>query len=147
MGAHDRPKAGTLTVGDTVIVLPTRMGQRNDRSVPTRAVIVKRGRVWIDVEAEEGGTALAYYDRRFRLDTQHNGSGNTTTRGRFVTEAQYAWDLRRTAVGEYLRGIGITVERTIRVRDFNVPSVAGPWYGRELELANLLRRTEGLDPL
>jgi len=147
VSADQRAALGALTVGDTVIVLPTGMGERHSNERPTRATVVKRGRVWIDVEPEDGERHLAYFDRRFRLDTQHNGSQNSTSRGRFVTEAQYAWDLRLRTVKDYLRQAGITVEDRVRGELPGDASTPGPWYGRWLELANLLRAHEGLEPL
>ena len=143
---YQRPELGTVAVGDTVIVYPTGMNQRNSRDVPIRCTVAKSAKVWIDVVREDGGF-LPHYDSRFRKDTQSNASDTTSGRARFVTEAQYAWDMRRDAVRGYLREAGITVEDRVRGLKFGDPSTPGRWYGREVELANLLRAAEGLDPL
>lgn len=146
MSADKRPELGPLAVGDTVIVYPTGMGDRHRSAQPVRCTVTKSARVWIEVVREDGGF-LADYDSRFRKDTQDNRSDTTSGRARFHSEEQYAWALRRDAVREYLRGSGITVEQHVMGRRYDDPRTPGPWYGRELELANLLRAAEGLDPL
>lgn len=139
MADERRPELGTVTVGQTVIVSPA------DRKDDVRATVTKVGRVWIELEPEDG-FVLAYYDCRFRMADQRtaNRIGNSTY---FYTEAQYAWEQRRNTVQRYLRESGITVEQYVRDRSPNTPSTPGPWHGREIELANLIRAHEGLDPL
>lgn len=146
MTGDQRPELGTVAVGDTVVVYPTGMSQRNSGAGPIRCTVAKSAKVWIDVVREDGGS-LPHYDSRFRKDTQDNGSDTTSSRARFVSLDQYAWDMRRKAVREYLREAGITVEQRVRGIRYEDPATEGRWHGREAELANLLRAAEGLDPL
>jgi hypothetical protein len=142
----DRPETGKVTVGQTVIVYPSGSGSRRSAAKPVRCTVSKVGRVWIDVVPEDG-SFLAHYDARFRMDTQGNGSDTGNYRARFLTEDQYAWEQRRNAVREFLREAGIQVGEYVRGLKYGEPSVPGRWYGREAELANLIRAHEGLDPL
>lgn len=144
--ADQRPALGTVAAGQVVIVYPSGMGNRYSSAKATRAVVVKVGRVWIDVAPEDAGDHLAYYDTRFRMDTQRNGNG-TSTAATFVTEDQYAWDLRLRAVREYLRDAGITVQEYVPGAGRDDPSTVGRWHGHQVELANIIRAHEGLDPL
>lgn len=126
-----RPELGTLALGQTVIV---RRGHGRQTEY-VRSVVVKIGRKLIDVEPEGDGY-LFHFERRFRMDDQH-APGNSSHLASFRTEAQYAWDLRKQEADRYLRDQGLEIS------NYN-PS---PWKGRELELANVLRVHEGLEPL
>lgn len=129
MATDERPELGAVAVGRSVIV-----AQSNGRRMEyVPATVVRVARVWIDVEPENGHH-LNYYNRRFRMDSQYTGKNGSA---RFHTLEQYAWDLRQTAAHDYVRAQGLEVGRYD-------PS---PWKGRELELANVLRAHEGLEPL
>lgn len=95
-----RPKLGTVTVGQTVIV----RSQRGRVTGWIRSTVVKVGRIWIDVEPQDGESYLSRYEVRFRMDTQ-NAAQNAYAR--FVTEAQYIWDLESEAAREVLRNAQI----------------------------------------
>lgn len=118
-----RPELGTVAEGQALIVYQS--NGRGMEYVPVTAV--KVARVWLDVEPEDG-RYLALYNRRLRMDGLDP---------RLLTLEQYAWDLRNRAAHDYVEAQGLEVDR------YN-PS---PWKGRELELANVLRAHEGLEPL
>lgn len=132
MADERRPELGTVTVGQTVIVSPS-----DPRQKDVRATVAKVGRVWIELKPEDG-FFLAYYERRFRLSDQRTES-RTGTGTYFYTEDQYAWDRRKIEARKFLRDAGIAVDDSYATKS--------RWKGREVELANLLRAHEGLEPL
>jgi hypothetical protein len=133
-----RPETGELTEDQPVIVYrsPNDMRGRKpeDRAIPAR--IVKANRVWIELTRSDlPESAIGHQTWRMRRDSQDEGTQYSGSNARFVTVAQYEWDeTRRWATG-YLSENGIRIER-------------GPWYGREVELADIISngtdRTEAL---
>ncbi len=120
-----KPELGRVIVGDRLLVIPATYG-RGTRE-PVEALVIKAGRVWIDLE--EINQAPSFRRKwRLRLDTQDSGSGD-----RFVTAEQYAWEQRIHAANAYLNEVGIRPDR------------GSPWYDpeRQITLANLLRQHDG----
>lgn len=118
-----RPPLGDIKVGDKVLV-------RTDR--PNRdyeGVVIKVARVWITV-ARVGNE---WSQDRFRKDTQLTGDAYGLSTW-FETPEQYAWARRESAAYAFLR------EQKIDV-------FTGPWAKRRLELANIIRRHEGMEEL
>lgn len=123
MTSEGRPPLGDIKVGDRVHVT------RHTREL-YEGVVTKVARVWITV-ARVG--AEEWSQDRFRKDTQDTGDayGSYT---RFETPEQYAWSRRESAAYAFLR------EQKIDV-------FTGPWAKRRPELANIIRRHEGMEEL
>lgn len=96
----------------------------SSRGAPTRGEVVKVARVWIEIQPE--GQTSIHARRKFRLDTQTDGS-EIGFRGRFYTLDQWAGEQRRSKAAEFLCEQGIVIINR------------SPWRGREVELAELLR--------
>lgn len=100
-------------------VIITSGGGRQIHTEP--GTIVKIGRVWVDIQPDNRGVV-----RRFRMDTQSDGSG-IGYGTHFYTLDQWAEHQRQKAASEFLRDQGITIESR------------SPWHRRATELADLIR--------
>jgi hypothetical protein len=129
-----KPELGKVAVGDQLLVIRPFNRYRADND-PIPVAVTKVGRVWIEA-AEANQVRSQARTWRMRLDTQNEG-GQYSQQDRFVTAEQYAWEQRRNAADAYLREI-----------DF-MPGFKSPWRAedRRLDLANLLRRHDGLPEL
>lgn len=124
------PELGPVKVGDTLYVKePSR---RNPE--PVEVVVTKVGRVWIEMCHPER-TTTRYPDYRMRLDTQSTGSGSGYSSS-FVSLVQLAWQKRERAAVDFLKEQGL--------HHWELDTRGGPWRGRLLELANIIRAAEGL---
>jgi hypothetical protein len=121
--SDERPPLGDIKVGDVV-----RVRTSSRWSADYEATVTKVARVWITVR-REGWTR----EFRFRLDDQTDGT-KIGSPDRFQTQAQYAWFLRQSQAVSWLR-------------EQRIDAFIGPWANRRLELANILRRHEGLEEL
>lgn len=129
-----KPELGTVKVGDTLYVIePDRRG-----SGPVETRVTKTGRIWIELCRSDWVGDPQYPDYRMRLDTQTSGrsSGNPW---HFLTPAQLAWRDRERMATEYLKEQGLY--------HWELNTRSGPWRGRLLELANIIRVHEGLPEL
>lgn len=121
--SDERPSLGDIKVGDKVRIR-TR-GSRFEKD--EEAVVTKIARIWITVETE-----IRSY--RFRKDTQTADDRTWGLADYFETLEQYAWSQRDQAAWKFLR-------------EQRIDAFTGPWAKRRLELANLIRRHEGLEEL
>lgn len=129
-----KPELGTVKVGDTLYVIKS---DRRRGPKPIETVVTKVGRVWIEMN-QPGRTSSQYPDYRMRLDTQSDARGYGSP-DIFLTPDQLAWQERERAAVVYLREQGLY--------RWELDSRGGPWQGRLLELANVLRVHEGLPEL
>lgn len=120
-----RPELGTLKAGDEVFVVrrgyEMRGREPGDRYIP--ATVAKVGRVWIDIEV-----SIERRTHKMRLDTQREQSNYSAGVRSFVTPEQKAWDERLNDARRFLG-------KKHRIR----ADIDSPWYGREIELADLIR--------
>lgn len=100
MEKMERPKVGTLKIGDPVLIrVPGRYVNDDVRWQP--GTVMNVARVWISVCPEGWGRWL-----RFRLDTQDGGTEHGS-RYRFVTPEQHAYDERMATARRVLTDAGI----------------------------------------
>jgi hypothetical protein len=128
-----KPELGPIAVGDHMLVIPATYSHKPSEAI--EAAITKADRVWIELE-EVNPRPSRPRAWRMRRDTQDDGTDGIR-RNRFLTHEQYAWHERRQAAYVYLMSTGIRLEGS------------SPWSepDRQVELANLLRRHEGLPEL
>lgn len=122
---NGRPVLGDIKPGDLVFV------RGSERYIPAR--VVKAARVWIELEAT--GDTRSW---RMRRDTQEQATQYSGSSASFVTAEQRAWDERLRDARKFLNSQGIRVERYV-IGSGNLDG-GGPWWGREIELADLIRR-------
>ena len=128
-----RPGLGELKPGQKVMVYRSHNDMRNrpaeERAIPSE--VVKVARVWIDIQKSgENLAQWSIYRWRMRRDTQDEATQYSGSNAQFATLDQYAWDeTRRWAMG-YLQENGLRVERGTR------------WYGREVELADIISKAD-----
>lgn len=103
----------SVKVGDTIMVS---MGYGGKKTM--EATVTKVGRVWIETNHLD----------KFRLDTQTNGSDYGDA-PRFWTMEQWAERLKRNEACKFLGEQGIDVRFS-----------GSPWRGREVELAEIIRK-------
>ena len=135
MTATERPTLGELKVGAEVFVRRSSNEMRgrdaSERYIPAK--VTKASRIWIELQEvwAEGHTHEFITPRtwRMRRDKQDEGTQYPDSDASFVTPAQREYDDRASEARSYLAEHGIRVER-------------GSWYGREVELADLLRAHE-----
>ncbi|WP_035796383.1 beta barrel domain-containing protein [Kitasatospora mediocidica] len=129
-----KPELGKVAVDDQLIVIRPFNRYRADNA-PIPAAVTKVGRIWIEL-AQVNQVRSQSWTWRMRLDTQNEGAQHSQS-DRFVTAEQYAWEQRVAEANAYLREVDL------------VPGFKSPWYAedRRLELANLLRRHDGLPEL
>lgn len=128
-----KPELGTVKVGDTLYVI-----EPNRRNTgPVETTVTKVGRVWIEL-CRPGRTDSRWPDYRMRLDTQASGR-DSGTRWYFLTPDQLAWQKRERTAVEFLKEQGLY--------HWELDTRGGPWRGRLLELANVIRVHEGLPEL
>lgn len=126
-----RPELGTLTVGQEVIV---REPQHRGRGSVRHARVAKVARVWVTLAAEWqdtdywGKPRTRTQEWRMRLDTQDEGIRTTHYGSRFLTLEQHAYETRESEAHKFLLGQGL------------LPGYGTPWHGREVELADLIRK-------
>lgn len=130
MTTTKRPELGELKLGQKVMVRRSANDMRGrkseDRYIP--AVVTKVGRVWVDLaRADLPEKALGYGTWRMRMDTQCEGSQFSGSNDSFATLDQHDWDQTQAWAREVL------TEQGLRILDRN-----SPWYGREVDLAQLL---------
>lgn len=128
-----KPELGTVKVGDTLYV--TEPNCR--RPEPIEVIVTKVGRVWIEMSRPEYAN-FSWPGYRMRLDTQTTGS-STGSPTYFLTPDQLAWQERERAAVAYLKEQGL--------HHWELDTRGGPWRGRLLELANVIRTHEGLPEL
>lgn len=126
-----KPELGTVKVGDTLYVIES----YRRRPEPVETVVTKVGRVWIELNRPDQ-TDSRWPLYRMRLDTQTTGS-TTGSPTYFLTPDQLAWRDREIVAGEYLKELGIWTHEL----------KSGPFKGRTVELANVIRTHEGLSEL
>jgi hypothetical protein len=105
-----------VSVGDEIMVS---LGYGYRKVI--KAIVTKVGRVWIETN----------HNDRFRLDTQTDGS-NYGNAPRFWTMKQWESKKALDAARLFLREQGIGI----------VMSGNGPWVGREIELAKIIKDYE-----
>lgn len=122
-----RPELGKLTKGQRVMV---RRSSNETRRVAALeqywipAVVVKAGRVWVDLETAEGHRPRRTW--RMRKDRQDEGTQYSGSNASFATLEQHEWDETNSWALAALQSHGI---------DLRYDS---PWRGREIELAGIL---------
>jgi hypothetical protein len=129
-----RPVVGKLEPGQPVMVRRSyndmRRRKREEWAIP--AVVVKVGRVWVDLKVDESARdGLRFMTWRMRLDTQDEGTQYSGSNASFATLEQHQWDETQHWARGVLREQGIEVR------------MSGRWTGREVELAQLLIQGEG----
>lgn len=126
MTAKTRPEPGKLELGQRVIVRRSQNYMRGrppeERYIP--AVVVKVGRVWVDLESVDLDRPKTW---RMRMDRQSEDTGYTGSNASFFTLEQHAWDMAQDQAMRTLRDHGIDLR------------MGSPWRGREIELADILK--------
>ena len=122
-----KPTLGPVAVGDQLLVIsaPSKWHPKQ----PTEVVVVKKGRIWIDLR-EVNQVASMARTWRMRLDTQNDGNTIGAGGDRFVTAEQQAWEQRIGDARAVLRDAKVS------------PDSASLWNrdeGRLLALADFIR--------
>lgn len=145
---EERPELGEIKQGDEVFVRRSFNESREQlpecRYIPAR--VVKVARVWIDLCADPARMSedvdrinLARKAWRMRRDTQDEGDRQYTQRNAsFLTPAQREWEDRLSDAKQYLKEQGIEIKGWVGIKH----DAPGPWRGREVELAALLRKAQ-----
>lgn len=120
-----------LKPGDEVLVVrPSNLNRRlslKDRT--QRAVVKSVARVWCELETHPDERFPNFW--RMRLDTQDEGDRQfSQNNARFYTPEQYAAMVAKNEACALLNAQGIRVD------------MDSPWRGREVELADLLRKAQ-----
>lgn len=138
MTPAERPPLPKLSKGDTLVMRSGTRGRRDgQRDTEVRVVTVGRKYVHV-IAADKYEEYLAaapearswrWTLRKFLLADQREGDRGTRIgySASIATAEQQAYDVLHLGVAEYLRDQGVTVEQR------------SPWFGREVELANLLK--------
>lgn len=126
-----RPEIPALKVGDTLTAIPS-------RGANYEVTVTKIGRKWgYAVRTEHYGSAYGQTDIKFDLKDGWLDGGNYTSPGRLLTQAQLDWHERESRATEYIK-----THLTRHTFDLKPQ-----WRDDLVELANILRRHEGLEEL
>jgi len=125
-------------VGDELLMVNTHVkytgGVRNAEHDVTRVEVTKVARYRFSVRREEG------WVQEFDLRTGRGGGSDRSTGPRLFTEDGWKAHLRETAADDYLRASGV------HPHQFRGTLLKAA-VGRRVELANLIRRFEGLEEI
>lgn len=142
MSRADRPGLGALNVGDTLIMRSGTPGRR-DGQTDTAVRVVTVGRKYVHVVLAEyyeryiaatpEARSWRWSTRRFLLADQKEGAPGDRVgySASIATAEQHAYDREHVAADAYLRSEGVDLRRS------------SPWFGREVELAGLLKAYRG----